>query len=186
MNEGKIKHWGLSEAGVQTIRRAHKILPLTAVQSEYSMWWRRPEEELLPTLEELGIGFVPYSPLGRGYLTGRFKKRPEFVESDFRNILPRFFQENFDANQVIVDLIKKIAIEKDATPAQIALAWLLAQKSWIAPIPGTTKSERLEENLKAVHITLTTEELQGINSALDKIKIAGNRYPEELEKRTGL
>ncbi|WP_287586283.1 aldo/keto reductase [Candidatus Borrarchaeum sp.] len=186
MKEGKVKHWGLSEAGVQTIRRAHKVLPLTAVQSEYSMWWRRPEEELLPILEELGIGFVPFSPLGRGFLTGRFNKSSKFEKSDFRNIVPRFTPENLDANQILVDLIKKIAAEKDATPAQIALAWLLAQKPWIVPIPGTTKLERLEENLGSVNIKLTPEELQGINSALEKIKIVGDRYPEELEKRTGL
>ncbi|MFX1575347.1 MAG: aldo/keto reductase [Promethearchaeota archaeon] len=186
MTEGKIKHWGLSEAGIQTIRRAHKVLPLTAVQSEYSMWWRRPEEELLPTLEELGIGFVPYSPLGRGFLTGRFNKNSKFEKSDFRNIVPRFTPKNLDANQVLVDLIKKIAIDNDATPAQIALAWLLGQKPWVVPIPGTTKLERLEENLGSVVIKLTPEELQNINSALDKIKIMGDRYPEELEKRTGL
>ena len=186
MKEGKIKHWGLSEAGIQTIRRAHKVLPLTAVQSEYSMWWRKPEEELLPTLEELGIGFVPYSPLGRGFLTGRFNKDSKFEKSDFRNTLPRFSQVNLKANQVIVDLIKKIAAEKNATPAQIALAWLLAQKPWIVPIPGTTKVERLVENLGSIDIKLTPEESQNINSTLGKIKIIGDRYPEELEKRTGL
>ncbi|MFX1445127.1 MAG: aldo/keto reductase [Promethearchaeota archaeon] len=186
MNEGMIKHWGLSEAGIQTIRRAHKVLPLTAVQSEYSMWWRRPEEELLPTLEELGIGFVPFSPLGKGFLTGQINKDSKFEKSDFRNIVPRFTPDNLDANQVVVDLIKKIAAEKDATPAQIALAWLLAQKPWIVPIPGTTKLERLKENLGSIDIKLTAEESQNINSALEKIKIAGDRYPEELEKRTGL
>jgi aryl-alcohol dehydrogenase-like predicted oxidoreductase len=186
MKEGKVKHWGLSEAGVQTIRRAHKVLPLTAVQSEYSMWWRRPEEELLPTLEELGIGFVPFSPLGKGFLTGRFNKESKFVKSDFRNIVPRFTPENLDANQILVDLIKKIAVSKKATPAQIALAWLLAQKSWIVPIPGTTKLERLKENLGSINIKLTSKELQNINSTLDKIKITGDRYPEELEKRTGI
>ncbi len=186
MKEGKVKHWGLSEAGVQTIRHAHKVLPLTAVQSEYSMWWRRPEEELLPTLKELGIGFVPFSPLGKGFLTGRFNKNSKFEKSDFRNIVPRFTPENLDANQILVDLIKKIAADKDATPAQIALAWLLAQKPWIVPIPGTTKLERLEENLGSVNIKLTSEELQNINSALEKIKIMGDRYPEYLEKRTGL
>ncbi len=185
IQEGKVKHWGLSEAGVQTIRRAHKVQPLTAVQSEYSMWWRRPEEELLPTLEELGIGFVPFSPLGKGFLTGRFDKHSKFDSSDFRNIVPRFTPENLDANQVLVDLIKKVAAEKNATPAQIALAWLLAQKPWIVPIPGTRKLERLVENLGAVNIELTPEELRDINSALSKITIAGDRYPEELEKRTG-
>jgi aryl-alcohol dehydrogenase-like predicted oxidoreductase len=186
MKEGKIKHWGLSEAGIQTIRRAHKVLPLTAVQSEYSMWWRKPEEELLPTLEELGIGFVPYSPLGRGFLTGRFNKDSKFEKSDFRNTLPRFSQVNLKANQVIVDLIKKIAAEKNATPAQIALTWLLAQKPWIVPIPGTTKLKRLQENLGSVDVKLTPEDLKSINYELDNIKITGRRYPEELEKRTGL
>jgi len=184
IQEGKVKHWGLSEAGVQTIRRAHKILPLTAVQSEYSMWWRRPEEELLPTLEELGIGFVPFSPLGKGFLTGRFDKNSKLDSSDFRRIVPRFKPENLDANQVLVDLIKTVAAEKNATPAQIALAWLLAQKPWIVPIPGTRKLERLVENLGGVYVKLTSEELRDINSALSKITIAGDRYPEELEKRT--
>src|SRR5271157_150249 len=186
IQEGKVKHWGLSEAGVQTIRRAHDVLPLTAVQSEYSMWWRRPEEELLPTLEELGIGFVPFSPLGKGFLTGQFDKDSKFDKSDFRNIVPRYTPENLDANQVLVDLIKKVAAEKNATPAQIALAWLLAQKPWIVPIPGTRKLERLEENMGAVDIELAPEELNDINSALSEITIAGDRYPEELEKRTGL
>jgi aryl-alcohol dehydrogenase-like predicted oxidoreductase len=186
MMEGKVRHWGLSEAGVKTIRRAHKVLPLTAIQSEYSMWWRRPEEELLPTLEELGIGFVPFSPLGKGFLTGRFNKDSKFEKSDFRNIVPRFTPENLDANQVLVDLLKKIAADKDVTPAQIALAWLLAQKTWIVPIPGTRKLERLKENLASVDIKLTPEELQNINSALEKIEIMGARYPEELEKRTGI
>lgn len=185
IQEGKVKHWGLSEAGLQTIRRAHKVQPLAAVQSEYSMWWRRPEEELLPTLEELGIGFVPFSPLGKGFLTGRFDKNSKFDSSDFRNIVPRFTPENLDANQVLIDLIKAVAAEKNATPAQIALAWLLAQRPWIVPIPGTRKLERLVENLGAVNIVLTPDELRDINSALSKISIAGNRYPEELEKRTG-
>lgn len=182
---GKVKYWGLSEAGVQTIRSAHKIQPLTAVQSEYSMWWRHPEEELLPVLEELRIGFVPFSPLGKGFLTGQFDKHSKFGSSDFRSIVPRFKPENLDANQVLVDLIKKIAAGKNAAPAQIALAWLLAQKPWIVPIPGTRKLERLVENLGAVNIKLTPEELRDINSALSKITIAGNRYPDELEKRTG-
>ncbi|MEJ2293397.1 MAG: aldo/keto reductase [Candidatus Lokiarchaeota archaeon] len=186
MKEGKVKHWGLSEAGIQTIRRAHKVLPLTAVESEYSMWWRRPEEELLPTLEELGVGFVPYSPLGRGFLTGVINKESKFVKSDFRNVVPRFTPKNLEANQILVDLIKVIAVEHDATPAQIALAWLLAQRPWIVPIPGTTKLHRLEENLGSVIIKLKPEELQNINSALSKITIMGDRYPEELEKRTGL
>lgn len=185
IQDGKVKHWGLSEAGVQTIRRAHKVQPLTAVQSEYSMWWRRPEEELLPTLEELGIGFVPFSPLGKGFLTGRFDKNSKFDSSDFRSVVPRFTQENLDLNQVLADLIKAVATEKNATPAQIALAWLLAQKPWIVPIPGTRKLERLVENLGAVDIELTNEELRDMNSALSKIAIAGDRYPEELEKRTG-
>jgi aryl-alcohol dehydrogenase-like predicted oxidoreductase len=184
IQEGKVKHWGLSEAGIQTIRRAHKVQPLTAVQSEYSIWWRRPEEELLPTLEELGIGFVPFSPLGKVFLTGRFDKNSKFDSSDFRSIVPRFTPENLDANQVLVDLIKKFAVEKNATPAQIALAWLLAQKPWIVPIPGTRKLERLVENLGAVNIELTPEELCEINSELSKITIVGDRYPEELEKRT--
>jgi aryl-alcohol dehydrogenase-like predicted oxidoreductase len=186
IQEGKVKHWGLSEAGVQTIRRAHAVLPLTAVQSEYSMWWRRPEKELIPTLEELGIGLVPFSPLGKGFLTGRFDKHSRFGSSDFRHIVPRFTPENLDANQVLVDLIKKVAADKRATPAQIALAWLLAQKPWIVPIPGTTKLERLEENLGAADIELTPYEMSDINVALSTIKIAGDRYPEELEKGTGL
>ena len=186
MKEGKVKHWGLSEASTQTIRRAHKVLPLTAVQSEYSMWWRSPEEDLLPTLEELGIGFVPYSPLGRGFLTGRFNKNSTFEKSDFRNRIPRFTPENLKENQVIVDLVKKIAVDKDATPAQIALSWLLAQKPWIVPIPGTTNLKRLKENLGSADIKLMSEELRDINSALDKIEISGSRYPKELEKKTGL
>jgi aryl-alcohol dehydrogenase-like predicted oxidoreductase len=185
IQEGKVKHWGLSEAGVQTIRRAHKVLPLTAVQSEYSMWWRRPEEELLPTLEEFGIGFIPFSPLGKGFLTGRFDKNSKFNSNDFRSVVPRFKPENLDTNQVLVGLIRGIAAEKNATPAQIALAWLLAQKPWIVPIPGTTKLERLVENLGAANIELAPEELRDINSALSKITIAGDRYPEALERRAG-
>ena len=181
IQEGKVRHWGLSEAGVQTISRAHKVQPLAAVQSEYSMWWRRPDEELLPALEELGIGFVPFSPLGKGFLTGRFDKHSRFDSSDFRNVVPRFKPENLDANQVLVELIKKVAAEKNATPAQIALAWLLAQKPWIVPIPGTRKLERLIENLGAANIELTHD----INSALSEITVAGDRYPQELEKRTG-
>ena len=185
IREGKVKHWGLSEAGVQTIRRAHAVQPLTAIQSEYSMMWRRPEEELLPTLEELGIGFVPFSPLGKGFLTGRFDKHSTFDSSDFRNIVPRFTPENLDANQILVDLIKKVAAEKNATPTQIALAWVLAQKPWIVPIPGTRKLERLDENLGAANLELTAEELCDLNSAISKITIAGDRYPEALEKTTG-
>ncbi len=186
IQEGKIKHWGLSEAGVKTIRRAHAVQPVTAIQSEYSLWWRRPEEELLPTLEELGIGFVPFSPLGKGFLTGRFNKESRFDSSDFRSIVPRFTPEALEANQALVDLLKKVAEQKKATPAQIALAWILAQKPWIVPIPGTTKLNRLEENIGAASITLTSEELSDINSALERIKVVGDRYPEELEKRTGL
>lgn len=186
IQEGKVKHWGLSEAGVQTVRRAHKVHPVAAVQTEYSIWFRRPEEELLPVLEQLGIGFVPYSPLGRGFLTGRFDKNSKFDSSDFRNVVPRFNPENMEANQVVIDLIKRVTAEKNATPAQIALAWLLAQKPWIVPIPGTRKLERLIENLGAADIKLTPKELRDINSALDKIKIAGGRYPEDLENMTGL
>jgi aryl-alcohol dehydrogenase-like predicted oxidoreductase len=173
---GKVKYWGLSEAGVQTIRSAHKVQPVTAVQSEYSMWWRRPEVELLATLEELGIGLVPFCPLGRGFLTGRFDKHSKFGSLDFRNIVPRFTPENLDANQVLVDLIKKIAAGKNATPAQIALAWLLAQKPWIVPIPGTTKLHRLTENLGAIAVELSSEELQEINKASSKIIVQGERY----------
>ena len=186
IKEGKIKHWGLSEAGVKTIRRAHAVLPLTAVESEYSLWWRRPEEELLPTLEELGIGFVPFSPLGKGFLTGSFNKDSKFGKSDFRSIVPRFTSEALQANHGLVDLLEKVAGQKKATKAQIALGWLLAQKPWIVPIPGTTKLNRLEENIGAALITLTSKELSDINSALEKMKVVGDRYPEELEKRTGL
>ncbi|NRF38308.1 aldo/keto reductase [Pedobacter foliorum] len=186
ISEGKIKHWGLSEAGVQTIRRAHAVQPVTAIQSEYSLWYRRPEEELLPTLEELGIGFVPFSPLGKGFLTGRFNKDSKFASNDFRSIVPRFTADALEANQVLVDLLKKVADQKSATPAQIALAWLLEQKPWIVPIPGTTKLERLEENMGGADIELSAGELSEIESALEKIKVVGDRYPEELEKRTGL
>ena len=186
IREGKIKHWGLSEAGVKTIRRAHAVQPLTAIQSEYSLWWRRPEEELVPTLEELGIGFVTFSPLGKGFLTGSFNKDSKFGKSDFRNIVPRFTPEALEANQVLVDLLKKVAEQKNATPGQIALAWLLAQKPWVVPIPGTTKLNRLEENIGAAKVTLTSKELSEIQLALEKIKVVGDRYPEELEKRTGL
>lgn len=186
IREGKIKYWGLSEAGVKTIRRAHAVQPLTAIQSEYSLWWRRPEEELVPTLEELGIGFVTFSPLGKGFLTGSFNKDSKFGKSDFRNIVPRFTPEALEANQVLVDLLKKVAEQKHATPSQIALSWLLAQKPWIVPIPGTTKLNRLEENIGAAKVTLTSKELSEIKLALEKIKVVGDRYPEELEKRTGL
>ena len=186
IQEGKVKYFGLSEAGAKTIRRAHAVQPVTALQSEYSLWWRRPEEEIIPTLEELGIGLVPFSPLGKGYLTGSFDKQTTFGKDDFRNKLPRFTQDALDANQAIVDLLKKIAAEKEATPAQIALAWLLAQKPWIAPIPGTTKLHRLKENLDAAEISLTDEELKNIHEASSKIKLTGNRYPEELERTTGL
>lgn len=186
IGEGKIKHWGLSEAGVKTIRRAHAVQPLSAVQSEYSLWWRRPEEELLSTLGELGIGFVTFSPLGKGFLTGRFNKDSTFGSSDFRSIVPRFTSEALDANQVLVELLKNVAAEKNATPGQIALAWLLAQKQWIVPIPGTTSLDRLKENIGAVKVTLSAKELSEIQSALGAMKIVGDRYPEELEKRTGL
>lgn len=185
IKEGKVKHWGLSEARVQTIRRAHTVQPVTAIQSEYSMMWRTPEEELLPTLEELGIGFVPFSPLGKGFLTGKIDKNATFGNSDFRSIVPRFKQENIEANQVLVDLIKKIAVGKDATPAQIALAWVLAQKPWIVPIPGTRKLERLEENLGAAEVELTSEELHDLDDALSKIEISGERYPTEYANRVG-
>ena len=184
--EGKVKYFGMSEAGAKTIRQAHAVQPVTTLQSEYSLWWRRPEEEIIPTLEELGIGLVPFSPLGKGYLTGSFNKQTTFGKDDFRNKLPRFTQDALDANQAIVDLLKKIAAEKEATPAQIALAWLLAQKTWIAPIPGTTKLHRLKENLGAAEIHLTDGELKNINEASSKIKLTGNRYPEELERTTGL
>lgn len=185
IKEGKIKHWGLSEAGVATIRRAHAVQPLTAIQSEYSMMWRKPEEELLPTLEELGIGFVPFSPLGKGFLTGKIDKNATFVSTDFRSVVPRFKPENIEANQILVDLIKEIALGKDATPAQIAIAWVLAQKPWFVPIPGTRKLERLEENLGAAEVELTHEELRDLNEALSKIEISGDRYPAEYANRVG-
>jgi len=183
IKEGKVKHWGLSEAGVKTIRRAHSVHPLTAIQSEYSMMWRSPEEELLPALEELGIGFVPFSPLGKGFLTGKIDKNATFDSSDFRSIVPRFKPENIEANQVLVELIKEIAAGKDATPAQIALAWVLAQKPWIVPIPG--KLNRLEENLGDVEIELTLGELSDLNNAPSKIEISGDRYPAEYANRVG-
>ncbi len=183
---GKVKHFGLSEAGVQTIRRAHAVQPVTAVQSEYSLWWRRPEEGLLAALEELGIGLVPFSPLGKGFLTGKIDERTTFDDSDFRNLVPRFTPEARKANLALVELLREISERKRATPAQIALAWLLAQKPWIVPIPGTTKLERLEENIGAVAVELTSEDLREIEEAASKITIQGERYPEELEKRTGL
>ena len=184
--EGKIRHWGLSEAGVNTIRRAHAIHPVAAIQSEYSLWWRKPEDELIPALEELGIGFVPFSPLGKGFLTGSVDKDAKFGKSDFRSIVPRFSPEALQANQVLVDLLQRVAADKRATAAQIALAWLLAQKPWIVPIPGTTKLHRLEENLGAVDVALPEADLAAIDNAVKGINIVGDRYPEELEKRTGL
>jgi aryl-alcohol dehydrogenase-like predicted oxidoreductase len=186
IQEGKVKHFGLSEAGAQTIRRAHAVQPVAAVESEYSLWWRKPEEEVLPTCQELGIGFVSFSPLGKGFLTGKIDENTTFDSSDFRNIVPRFTPEARKANRALVDLLAKIAGEKKATPAQIALAWLLARKAWIVPIPGTTKPSRLEENIGATAVELTSDDLQGIDSAASKIKIEGARYPEALEKRTGL
>ena len=186
IQEGKVKHFGLSEAGVQTIRRAHAVQPVTAVQSEYSLWWRRPEAELLPTLEELGIGLVPYSPLGKGFLTGKVNENTTYDSSDFRNTLPRFTPEARKANQALVDLLSKIAVRKKATPAQIALAWLLAQKRWIVPIPGTTKLHRLEENIGAVSVELTPADLRDINDTASKIMVKGDRYPEKLERMTNL
>ena len=186
IQEGKVRHFGLSEAGVQTIRRAHAVQPVTALQSEYSLWWRKPEEEVLPALEELGIGFVPFSPLGRGFLTGKIDENTTFDKSDFRNIVPRFTPEARKANQALVDLLRQIADRKHATPAQIALAWLLAQKPWIVPIPGTTKVHRLEENIAAVAIELTAGDLSEIERAASQIDVQGARYPEELERRTGL
>src|SRR6201998_2671407 len=183
---GKVKHFGLSEAAAKTIRRAHAVQPVTAVQNEYSLWWRRPEAEVLPTLEELGIGFVPYSPLGKGFLAGKIDETTTFDSSDFRNTVPRFSAENRKANQALVDLLGRIAKNKDATPAQIALAWLLAQKPWIVPIPGTTKLERLEENIGAVAIQLTPDDLREIDGAASKITVQGARYPEKLEQMTNL
>jgi aryl-alcohol dehydrogenase-like predicted oxidoreductase len=185
IREGKVKHFGLSEPGVQTIRRAHAVQPVAAVQSEYSLWWRRPEAEVLPTLEELGIGFVPFSPLGKGFLTGKINESTAFDGSDFRNIVPRFAPEARRANQAVVDLLAQVAKRKKATPAQIALAWLLAQKPWIVPIPGTRKLERLDENLGAAAVELTPDELSKIDRAASRIKVQGARYPEHLERLTG-
>jgi aryl-alcohol dehydrogenase-like predicted oxidoreductase len=185
IQQGKVKHFGLSEAGAKTIRRAHTVQPVTALQSEYSLWWRQPEEEVIPTLEELGIGFMPFSPLGKGFLTGKIDENTTFHSTDFRNIVPRFTPEARKANQVLVDLLGAMAARKLATPAQIALAWLLAQKPWIVPIPGTRKLERLEENLGAATIQLTTDDLREIDSAASQVTVHGARYPEHLEKLVG-
>jgi aryl-alcohol dehydrogenase-like predicted oxidoreductase len=182
IREGKVKHFGLSEAGVETIRRAHVVQPVTALQSEYSLWWREPEAEVLPTLEELGIGFVPFSPLGRGFLTGKIDESTTFDSSDFRNTVPRFTPENRKANQAVVDLVGRIAAKKRATPAQIALAWVLAQKPWIVPIPGTTKRHRLEENLGAAAVELTPDDLQEIESAVSEVTVQGARYSESSQR----
>ncbi len=185
IKEGKVRHWGLSEAGVSTIRAAHAVQPVTALQSEYSLFFREPENEILPTLEELGIGFVPFSPLGKGFLTGTINETTKFDSTDFRNIVPRFSEENRKANQALVDLLKAVASNKGATPAQIALAWLLAQRSWIVPIPGTTKLTRLQENIGTASIQLSAEELRHIDNAASKIHIQGARYPENLQNRVG-
>jgi aryl-alcohol dehydrogenase-like predicted oxidoreductase len=185
IQEGKVKHFGMSEAAAQTIRRAHAVQPVTAVQSEYSLWWRRPEKEVLPACEELGIGFVPYSPLGRGYLTGKIDENTTFATVDIRSRLPRYTQEARKANRVVIDLLVRIGEQKEATPAQIALAWLLAQKPWIVPIPGSRKLERLEENLGAAAIELTSDDLREIESAASEITVQGARYPENLERMTG-
>jgi aryl-alcohol dehydrogenase-like predicted oxidoreductase len=183
--EGKVLHFGLSEAGVQSIRRAHAVHPVAALQSEYSLWWREPEKEILPTLEELGIGFVPFSPLGKGFLTGKISENTKFDSADFRNVVPRFSEENRKANQVLVDVLGRLAAAKNATPAQLALAWLLAQKPWIVPIPGTTKLTRLEENLGAVHVMLSAGDLREIDEAAAGITIQGARYPQHLQERVG-
>jgi aryl-alcohol dehydrogenase-like predicted oxidoreductase len=185
IQQGTVKHFGLSEAGVQTIRRAHAVQPLTALQSEYSLWTRTPEKEVIPTLEELGIGLVPYSPLGKGFLTGKIDENAKFDSSDFRSTLPRFTPEALKVNQALIDLLGRIAERKKATPAQIALAWLLAQKPWIVPIPGTTKLHRLEENIGAVSVELTSGDLRDIDIAASKITVQGARYPEKLEQMTG-
>jgi len=185
IQQGKVKHFGLSEAGVKTIRRAHAVQPVTALQSEYSLWWREPEAEVIPTLEELGIGFVPFSPLGKGFLTGKISEDTKFDKNDFRNIVPRFTPENRKANQPMADLVGRFAQQKKATPAQIALAWLLAQKPWIVPIPGTTKLHRLEENIEAANVELSADELRELATAASKIAVQGARYPEELQKMVG-
>lgn len=181
--EGKVRYFGLSEAGVRTIRRAHAVLPVAALQSEYSLWWREAEQEILPAIEELGIGFVPFSPLGRGFLTGTINANTQFDKTDFRNVVPRFSEENRKANQVVVDELTEFAKKRNSSPAQIALAWVLAQKPWIVPIPGTTKIHRLEENVKAVNLTLSTQDLQEIERAFSRIKIQGARYPQDLQAR---
>lgn len=186
IQQGKVKYFGMSEAGIQTIRRAHKVQPVSALQNEYSLWWRLPEQEVLPALEELGIGFVPYSPLGRGFLTGKIDESTKFTDADFRNKLPRFSAENRKANQTLVELINKFAQQKKVTPAQIALAWLLAQKPWIVPIPGTTKLHRLEENIGAVSVELTPDDLRQLETAVSKVAVQGERYPEELQKMVNL
>lgn len=183
IKEGKVKHFGLSEAGAKTIRRAHAVQPVTALQSEYSLWWREPEEVIMPTLEELGIGFVPFSPLGKGFLTGKITADTKFASNDFRNIVPRFQTENLQANLAFVDLLSKFAKDKEATTGQVALAWILAQKPWIVPIPGTTNFERMKENAKAASLVLTSDELQIIENAASKIKAVGERYPEHLQKK---
>jgi aryl-alcohol dehydrogenase-like predicted oxidoreductase len=185
ITEGKVKHFGMSEAGVESVRKAHAVQPVTAVQSEYSMWWRKPEEELLPTLEELGVGFVPFSPLGKGFLTGEIDESTEFSENDFRNIVPRFNKENRKANQDLVKLLGKIADDHGVSRAQIAIAWVLAQKPWIVPIPGTTKLKHLESNIASASIELTSDDLADIENALSKIEVKGARYPKELEERAG-
>ncbi|MGA7970927.1 MAG: aldo/keto reductase [Terriglobales bacterium] len=185
IQQGKVKHFGLSEAGVKTIRRAHAVQPVSALQSEYSLWWREPEAETIPAVEELGIGFVPFSPLGKGFLTGKISEDTKFDKNDFRNIVPRFTAENRKANQAIVDLVGKFAAEKKATPAQVAIAWLLAQKPWIVPIPGTTKLHRLEENIGGAAVTLSPEDLRKLASATSSITVQGARYPEELQKMVG-
>jgi aryl-alcohol dehydrogenase-like predicted oxidoreductase len=186
IQQGKVKHFGLSEAAAATIRRAHAVQPVTAVQSEYSVWWRRPEEEVLPTLEALGIGFVPFSPLGKGFLTGKIDKDTEFRSNDIRTSIPRFAAEAREANQAMVDLLGSIAGQKQATPAQLALAWLLAQKPWIVPIPGTRRIERLDENIGATEVELTADDLQEISSAASRISVQGERYPEHMERMTNL
>ena len=185
IQQGKVKHFGLSEAGAQTIRRAHAVQPVAALQSEYSLWWREPEAEVIPTLEELGIGFVPFSPLGRGFLTGKISEETKFEKSDTRNVVPRFTAENRKANQALVDMLGRFAQQKKATPAQIALAWLLAQKPWIVPIPGTTKLHRLEENIGAVNVELSPDDLRELDTVASKIPVQGARYPEELQKLVG-
>ncbi|RDC54552.1 aldo/keto reductase [Pedobacter chinensis] len=185
VQEGKVRYFGMSEAGVQSIRKAHAVQPVAALQSEYSLWWREPEKEILPALDELGIGLVPFSPLGKGFLTGAINEKTKFESTDFRNTVPRFSEENRKANQSMVDLVKAIAAEKNATPAKISLAWLLAKKPWIAPIPGTTKIHRLEENVGAVNVELSKEDVKNIEEASSKIEVAGARYPEHLQKRVG-